>query len=190
VAARDRLGAHKSIAGGLHLALERGKAAGCSVVQLFVKNQLQWAAPPLTDEDVRLFGRAKRATGIQVVFAHATYLINLATPAEPDWRRAVDAFADELERAEALGLRFVVIHPGSHKGSGLETGISRIVRALDELATRTRGYRVKIALENTGGCRPYRGGALRGAPGDPGGRHGAGEARDLPRHLPPLRRGV
>ena len=152
MAARDRLGAHMSIAGGLHLALERGKVVGCSVVQLFVKNQLQWAAPPLTDEDVRLFGRAKRATGIQVVFAHATYLINLATPAEPDWRRAVDAFADELERAEALGLRFVVIHPGSHKGSGLETGISRIVRALDELATRTRGYRVKIALENTAGA--------------------------------------
>lgn len=152
MAAADLLGAHMSIAGGLHLALERGQAVGCSVVQLFVKNQVQWAARPLTDEEIGRFKRAQRATGIRVVFAHSTYLINLATPAEADWRRAVDAFADELERAEALGLRFAVIHPGSHKGSGLDAGISRIVRALDELATRTRGYRVKIVLENTAGA--------------------------------------
>ena len=148
----DRLGAHMSIAGGLHLALERGKTTGCSVVQLFVKNQLQWAARPLTDEDVRRFKKARRTTGITEVFAHSTYLINLATPAEAEWRRAVDAFADELGRAEALGLGFVVIHPGSHKGSGLEAGISRIVAALDELAGRIRGYRVRIALENTAGA--------------------------------------
>jgi deoxyribonuclease IV len=148
----DRLGAHMSIAGGLHLALERGKTIGCSAVQIFVKNQLQWAARPLTEEDARRFKRARRATGITRVFAHATYLINLATPAEAEWRRAVDAFADELERAEALGLPFVVIHPGSHKGSGLEAGTSRIVAALDELAGRLRGYRVRIALENTAGA--------------------------------------
>ena len=149
---RDLLGAHMSIAGGLHLALERGKAVGCSVVQLFVKNQVQWTAKPLTEDDVRMFKKAQRATGIRRAFAHATYLINLAAPAEPEWRRAVDAFADELGRAEALGLGFVVIHPGSHKGSGLEAGISQIVRALDELASRTSGYRVKIVLENTAGA--------------------------------------
>src|SRR3989304_3212545 len=140
-----------SIAGGLHLALERGKTTGCSVVQLFVKNQLQWAARPLTDEDVRRFKKARRTTGITEVFAPPPSLINLATPAEAEWRRAVDAFADELGRAEALGLGFVVIHPGSHKGSGLEAGIFRIVAALDELAGRIRGYRVRIALENTAG---------------------------------------
>lgn len=141
-----------SIAGGLHLALERGRAVGCSVVQLFVKNQVQWTARPLTEEEVRLFKKVQRATGINPVFAHATYLINLAAPVETEWKRAVDAFGDELERAERLGLRFVVIHPGSHKGSGLDAGISRIVRALDELVTRTRAYRVKIVLENTAGA--------------------------------------
>lgn len=141
-----------SIAGGLHLALERGRAVGCSVVQLFVKNQVQWTARPLTEEEVRLFKKVQRATGINPVFAHATYLINLAAPVETEWKRAVDAFGDELERAERLGLRFVAIHPGSHKGSGLDAGISRIVRALDELVTRTRAYRVKIVLENTAGA--------------------------------------
>lgn len=148
----DLLGAHMSIAGGLHLALERGRAVGCSAIQLFVKNQVQWTARPLTEEEVRLFKKAQRATGISLAFAHATYLINLAAPVEAEWKRAVDAFGDELERAERLGLRFVVIHPGSHKGSGLEVGISRIVRALDDLATRSSGYRVKIVLENTAGA--------------------------------------
>ncbi len=148
----DLLGAHMSIAGGLHLALERGRAVGCSAIQLFVKNQVQWTARPLTEEEVRLFKKAQRATGISLAFAHATYLINLAAPVEAEWKRAVETFGDELERAERLGLRFVVIHPGSHKGSGLEVGISRIVRALDDLATRSSGYRVKIVLENTAGA--------------------------------------
>jgi len=141
-----------SVAGGLHLALERGQAAGSSVVQLFLKNQLQWESTPLTEEAVRQFRRAQSATGIRVAFAHATYLINLASPAKAQWERSTDAFHDELERAEALGLPFVVIHPGSHRGSGLAAGIGRIVAALDELSERTRGYQVKVCLENTAGA--------------------------------------
>lgn len=141
-----------SIAGGLDLALVRGRAVGCSVVQLFVKNQLQWAAPPLTDEAVRRFGRARRVTGIRLAFAHATYLINLASPAAAEWRRSVEAFADELARAEALGLRFVVVHPGSHRGSGPRAGLARVARALDEVTARLGGCRVRAVLENTAGA--------------------------------------
>jgi deoxyribonuclease-4 len=63
----------------------------------------------------------------------------------------VDVFADELDRAEALGLPFVVIHPGSHRGAGVEDGIRRVARAIDVLHERSRGYRVRIALENTAG---------------------------------------
>lgn len=148
----DLLGAHMSIAGGLALALERGKAVGCSVIQLFLKNQVQWRGRPLTEAEVSEFERTQETTGIRVAFAHATYLINLASPAEADWRRSVEAFHDELERAEALGLPFVVIHPGSHKGSGLAAGLARVVAALDELCQRTRGWRVKICLENTAGA--------------------------------------
>jgi deoxyribonuclease-4 len=150
--AADLLGAHMSIAGGLPRALERGQALGCSAVQLFLKNQLQWAARPLPHDEVREFARTRQESGIRMVFAHATYLINLASPAETEWRRSLDAFADELERAEALGLPFVVIHPGSHKGAGPDAGVARIARALDELTNRTRGYRVKVALENTAGA--------------------------------------
>jgi deoxyribonuclease-4 len=147
----DELGAHMSIAGGLWRALERGQALGCGAVQIFLKNQRQWAARPLGPEDVRAFAAARRRTGIRWVFAHGSYLINLAAPAAADWGRAVDAFTDELERAEALGLLSVVIHPGSHLGLGVEAGLARVVAALDEVTRRTPGYRVRIGLENTAG---------------------------------------
>lgn len=147
----DLLGAHMSIAGGVYRALERGLEVGCSVVQIFLKNQLQWTAAPYTEEDIRRFSKAWKATRMRTVFAHSSYLINLAAPAAAEWKRAVAAFHDELERAEALGLPFVIIHPGSHRGEGLEAGIGRIVAALDELTARTRGYRVMVLLENTAG---------------------------------------
>jgi len=140
-----------SIAGGLARALDRGLEAGCSVVQIFLRNQRQWTARPYADSEVREFRAAWRASGLRVVFAHANYLINLATPVDAEWRRAVDVFQDELERAEALGLPFVVIHPGSHRDAGLAEGIRRVARAIDLLHARTRGQRVRIVLENTAG---------------------------------------
>lgn len=147
----DLLGAHMSIAGGLYRALERGREVGCSVVQIFLKNQLQWTARPYGDEDIRLFRSTWKATRLRAVFAHSSYLINLAAPEPAEWTRSVAAFHDELERAEALGLPFVIIHPGSHKGGGLDAGMRRITSALDEVIARTRGYRVAVLLENTAG---------------------------------------
>jgi deoxyribonuclease-4 len=148
----DELGAHMSIAGGLHVALERAHALGCFAVQIFVKNQRRWAARPLGGDEVRAFHAARRATGVRWAFAHASYLINLACPEPAAWRRAVDVFTDELERAEALGLTCVAIHPGSHRGTGVEAGLARVAAALGEVLRRTRGYRVRIALENTAGA--------------------------------------
>jgi deoxyribonuclease-4 len=148
----DVLGAHMSIAGGLYRALERGAELDCRAVQIFLKNQRQWAAPPLLDSDVRAFAAARRRSGVRAVFAHASYLINLAAPGPAQWAQAVDAFADELERAEALGLACVVIHPGSHAGEGTEAGLARVAAALDEVTRRTAGYHVRIALENTAGA--------------------------------------
>src|SRR5262249_39688971 len=150
--ARDELGAHMSIAGGLSLALERGREVGCGAVQIFLKNQRQWAAKRLAADEVRAFHTARRATGVRHVFAHSSYLINLGNPIGSLWSQAVDAFTDELERAEALSLSCVVIHPGSHMGAGLEAGLTRVTSALDESLARTAGYRVKVALENTAGA--------------------------------------
>ena len=104
------------------------------------------------DAEVRAFHAARRQTGIRHVFAHASYLINLGTPHDAAWRQAVDAFTDELERAERLGLSCVVVHPGSHLGAGIESGLARVVAALDEVTRRTPGYKVGVALENTAGA--------------------------------------
>src|SRR5207245_4040637 len=83
---------------------------------------------------------------------HASCLSNLGAPGDAAWRQAVDAFTDELERAEALARSSVVIHPGSHLGAGVEAGLARVVAALDEVTRRTPGHKVKIALENTAGA--------------------------------------
>ena len=148
---RDEIGAHMSIAGGLHLALERGREVGCGAVQIFLKNQRQWAANALGAEDVQMFRATRRRTCIRHCFAHSSYLLNLASPDPAAWAQSVSAFTDELERAEALELSCVVIHPGSHMGAGLEVGLRRVTAALDETLGRTAGYRVKVALENTAG---------------------------------------
>jgi deoxyribonuclease-4 len=141
-----------SIAGGLSNAVHRGVAAGCGVIQVFLKNQLRWAGPRLDDATAGEFRRALATSGLRAACAHANYLVNLATP-EPDERaRAVAALVDELERAERLGLPFVVLHPGSHKGAGAGAGLAQLARSLDEVARRTAGWKVRVALENTAGA--------------------------------------
>ena len=102
---RDEIGAHMSIAGGLHLALERGRELSCGAVQIFLKNQRQWAAKPLTSDEARAFTAARRATRIRHVFAHSSYLINLGNPDPALWAQAVTVFTDELERARHSACR-------------------------------------------------------------------------------------
>lgn len=149
---RDELGAHVSIAGGLALAPARGRALGCGAIQIFVKNQRQWAAPPLTASDARAFRRARRRARLRHAFAHGSYLVNLACPDPAGWRQAVDTFTDELRRAAMLGLDALVVHPGSHLGAGVEPGLDAIAQAVDEALRATRRSVVKVALENTAGA--------------------------------------
>jgi deoxyribonuclease-4 len=145
------LGAHQSIAGGVERALARGQEVGCDTVQIFVKNPNRWASEPLAEENVAAFKEAVAETGIWPVFAHALYLINMATPDDALWHKSLDALTDDLERCEQLGLPGLVIHPGSHRGAGEEAGITRIVAALDEVHQRLPGYRVQVWLETTAG---------------------------------------
>ena len=147
----DELGAHVSVAGGLDLAPGRGRELGCGAIQIFLKNQRQWAAPPLDPRAVTAFRAARRRHRIRHAFAHGSYLVNLATPVPAAWRQAVETFSDELRRAEALGLGFLVVHPGSHLGAGHEAGLAAVARALDEALARVPRARVRVALENTAG---------------------------------------
>ena len=145
------LGAHESIAGGVDKALERGQEVGCDTLQIFVKSPNRWVSKPLTEEDAAAFREAVARTGIWPVFAHTLYLLNLATPDDELWNKSVAALADDLDRCELLGLPGLVIHPGSHMGSGEEAGLARIVAALDEVHIRRPGYGVRVWLEVTAG---------------------------------------
>ncbi len=145
------LGAHMSIAGGLHLACARGRETGCEAIQIFVKNERQWRAPALRENQAAEFRVARKEHGIGIAFAHDSYLINMASSDPALWKKSVHAFIDELERCEMLGLEFLVTHPGSHGGAGEETGIANMIRALDEVHRRISGFRTRILLETTAG---------------------------------------
>lgn len=140
-----------SIAGGYFKALEAGHRLGMSCVQLFTKNNNQWQGKPLSDDDVRQFHATWKKTGLQTTCAHASYLINLASADDALWNKSCDALRDELERAEALGIPGVVLHPGSAVKSTPEAGIKRVIEALDDVHQKCRGFRTQIWLETTAG---------------------------------------
>jgi deoxyribonuclease-4 len=145
------LGAHLSIAGGLHKAVEAAVALDCTTVQIFTKNSNQWTARPLTDDEVSVFRKAVRTAKLKYPTAHDSYLINLAAPADDLYRKSIEAFRLEVERAEALGLSYLVTHPGAHTGSGEDAGLTRVAAALDEVHTSCPGFKVKVLLETTAG---------------------------------------
>jgi deoxyribonuclease IV len=144
-------GAHLSIAGGLHNAVAASVKLRCSALQLFTKNANQWKGKPLTDAEIAPFRRALADSGLQFPTAHDSYLINLATPDDVLYRKSIDAFIDELQRAEALGLSYLVMHPGAHVGSGEEAGLARVVTAFDEVHARCPNFTVKVLVEITAG---------------------------------------
>lgn len=145
------LGAHKSIAGGVHLAPARARQSGCDCVQVFTKNNNQWRAAPIAADHAERFRQALAEHGIRHPLAHDSYLINLASPDRDLWRKSVTAFADELRRAETLGIPYVVTHPGSFTDGSLKTGIRQVVRALDAVHRETAGIRTQCLLETTAG---------------------------------------
>lgn len=145
------LGAHMSIAGGYFKAADAAAALGMETVQLFTKNNNQWAGKPLGEDDVRLFRAALERGGLQKPCAHNSYLINLASPDDVLWRKSVDASVDELQRAETLGLDGVVMHPGSYVTSSEEEGLQRIVQGIDEVHRRCPDFRTEFWLETTAG---------------------------------------
>ncbi len=147
----DMLGSHLSVAGGYVNALREAERLGMQTVQIFTKNQRQWKASPMDPAAMNdWLTELHRLKWTQTV-SHASYLINLATPADEHFAKSIDSMTDEVERAEALEVRYVVVHPGSSLDSSEEAGIDRLVKALDEITRRTRGFNAIICLETTVG---------------------------------------
>lgn len=144
-------GAHMSISGGLYTACERGRRAGCDVVQIFSKNQQQWRAKPLTDAEIARFKEAQQSESVPAVMVHDSYLINLAAPGDELWQKSIAAFREELDRCAALGIPYLVTHPGAHVGSGEDAGLERVAAALNLLLAEGAGANVTVLLETTAG---------------------------------------
>ena len=145
------LGAHMSIAGGYYKAVELAHAAGCDCVQVFTKNNNQWRAKALSDDDAARFQAALAETGVSHPLAHDSYLINLASPDDVLWNKSVEAMQIELLRADKLGIPYVVTHPGSYTVSSEAEGLARIIAAVDLVHRQTAGIGARILLENTAG---------------------------------------
>lgn len=145
------LGAHMSMAGGYSKAVEAAHRAGCDCVQLFTKSNNQWRAKPISDEQVAQFQAALSDLGIKHPISHDSYLINLASPDDALWKKSVDAFVIELQRAEQLGIPYVVAHPGAYTTSSESQGLERIAGALDEVHKQTKGIAAQCLLETTAG---------------------------------------
>lgn len=131
------LGAHMSIAGGVSQALDRAATVHSNAVQVFTKNNRQWAGPPVNGTDVARWQVQMPALGIANAVSHASYLINLASPSDELWEKSIAAHRDEIQRAHAYGIANVVLHPGAHTGAGVDAGIARIAAALNRIHAAT-----------------------------------------------------
>ena len=144
-------GAHMSTGGGAYRALQRGIGIGCEIVQMFVKNNMQWFGKSCSQEDLRLYANELGAGKLKAVFGHTGYLINLGAPDSDNREKSLKSLLQEIQFATDLGLPFLVLHPGAHLGSGEEAGINQIVAGLNEIFAATKASPVRIALENTAG---------------------------------------
>jgi deoxyribonuclease-4 len=145
------LGTHVSIRDGVRMAIERARSIHCTAMQIFVKNNMQWFARPLSRYEIRTFLNHAQRSELFSVFAHANYLINLATTNPQFHANSIRALSEELVRADQLELPFLVLHPGAHLGAGEQAGLDKIVNSINDVFRKIPKVKAKIALEITAG---------------------------------------
>lgn len=146
-----KFGAHMPTSGGVWKALQRGVSIGCDIVQIFVKNNMQWFGKPPAPDVLALYANELASQKISAVFGHTGYLINLGAPACDNREKSLQSLIQEIGFATELGLPFLVMHPGAHLGQGEKVGLKQIVTGLNEVMRATKMSPVRIALENTAG---------------------------------------
>jgi deoxyribonuclease IV len=152
-----KLGFHVSISGSIDQSFDRAQLLGCTAFQVFTRNPRTWKSKQLTDEEVKVFRRKHRMSGIGFVISHMPYLPNLASPNEVIYRKSVDSLIEEVERCRCLGIRQIVTHIGSHVGAGADGGKVRIVQALGKAVDEGGPM---ILLENGSGSGHHMGSSL------------------------------
>ncbi|MCK8826261.1 deoxyribonuclease IV [Natroniella acetigena] len=154
-----KFGVHTSIAGGVDQAVIRAAELGCNTFQMFSTNPRGWKARELSAEEANKFKENLKQYQIESAVIHTPYLINLASPKDELYQKSIDALVAGVKRADRLGIEYLVLHPGSHTGSGVEAGIVRITAALQQVLERT-DPEVRILLENVAGAGTALGSSL------------------------------
>ena len=144
-------GTHASAAGGVDKALQRSLDVNATSCQIFTKSERQWRAKPLEDDVIERFHKERERTGIRQIISHGSYLINLASPKDDLIQKSMGGLTEELTRAQILGLIGVVLHPGAHTGSGVETGIATFADSLNRLHEQLPEITALTLLETTAG---------------------------------------
>ncbi len=147
-----RIGFHVSIAGGISNSVDNARKIGCTAFQIFSRNPRGWAAKPLTPDEVQLFKSKLSASGIDknAVIVHMPYLPNLSGPDSEIYTKSMETLAGEVQRCSALGIKYLVIHLGSHMGKGQQSGINQLVKAIERARGKSRGGPI-VLLENNAG---------------------------------------
>lgn len=145
-----RLGVHTSIAGGLHHSVLRANALGCNTLQIFSHNPRGWVVRPISEGEIYLFKSLRSKLDISPVYVHASYLINIASRDIDLRRRSIDLLVIEMERADAIGADYVILHPGSASGDDINVSMRRVIDALKEVAMRGQ-WKAGLLIENTAG---------------------------------------
>ncbi len=145
------LGAHMSIAGGLYKAIERIEEVGGEALQIFSKNQRQWKTPVLTEKDIFLFKKRWEKWGEYIIAIHTSYLINLATKNKDLQKKSINNISCEIKRASMLSIPYIITHPGSHGGDGVNMGLKRVITSIDHVLEQTGDLDVLMLFETTSG---------------------------------------
>ena len=145
------LGVHCSVSGGLENSFTEAAGLETDVMQIFTRNQRQWSAKPVTDDESSRFIAAMRNSDIKIAFSHCSYLINLAAESDDTREKSINALRLEVERCSLLGLKYCVLHPGAAGSQDENVAISKIANGLQTVLNETIGSDVMILLENTAG---------------------------------------
>jgi len=145
------LGAHFSIAKGLHKAISEADAYNCNTLQIFTKNANTWKEKILTEKQIQDFFQARQKTGIKHIISHTSYLINIAGPDIKKAKMSCEALKQEIIRSGQLEIPYVVLHPGSHMGKGEKKGIQQISDNINQIFDATTEITARLLLETTAG---------------------------------------
>lgn len=145
------IGGHMSISGGFSEIPERANRIGLNATQVFTKNQRQWIANPLNEEDVKKYLENMDKYGIKITVAHASYLVNLASGESEKFDKSVESMVHEMHRCEMLKIPYLIFHPGAHMGQGEKQGLKKIVEGINKIIEKTEGINAKITIETTAG---------------------------------------